>query len=242
MTVLLTFEKACAKGGNRVFALLKKVSADMSMDVIIWGASGHAKVVADILRKTGYAIAGFIDELHPERRGESFFGSTVLGGREQAEALLACGVRRAIVGFGDNERRLETGLWLQSRGFEWVTAIHPTAIIAEGVPIGTGTVICAAATICAGASIGIGAIINTQADVDHDCVVEDGAHLSAGVILAGGSSVARCAFLGIGSMVIEKRRVGANSLVGAGAVVLKDVPEGVIVVGVPARVIKEVQK
>lgn len=213
----------------------------MSKDVIIWGASRHARVVADILRLTGYTIVGFMDDMNPQRRGESFFGSTILGGREEIDGLLARGVRRAIVGFGDNAKRLETGRWLESCGFELITAIHPTAMLAEGVPIGPGSVICKMGMVGVCASIGHSTIINTLGDADHDSIMEDGAHISGGVFLAGGASVGRCAFLGVGAILIEDRHVGANSIVGAGAVVTKDVPENVVVAGVPARVIRKIE-
>ncbi len=221
--------------------LFVSLQADKSFrpgKVVIWGAAGHAKVAADILRLRGADVVGFIDDVNPERHGESFFGSAVLGGAEQLDALLRGGTRLAFVGFGNNPRRLEVARTLESRGFQLVSAMHPAAVVAADVEVGAGTLVAAGAVINPGSRIGNNVIVNTRASIDHDCVVEDGAHIGPGVSVAGHVCIGRCAWLGIGAAIIDKRRVGANSIVGAGAVVIRDVPEGMVVVGVPARVLK----
>lgn len=211
--------------------------------VVIWGASGHAAVVADILRLTGrYEVAGFLDDFARDRRGSPLFGSRILGGREQLDTLLASGVRHAIVGFGKCSARLEVATLLKSKGFTLVTAIHPRAVIAAGVPVGAGTVIAAGAVVNPNAAIGENVIVNTCASVDHDCVIEDGAHLSPGVRLAGGVHIGRGAWIGIGSTIIDKLHVGAGAIIGAGAVVVRDVPKQVVARGVPARVARKLKR
>ena len=211
-------------------------------DVLIWGAAGHAKVVADILRRNAYTICGFLDEITPDRRGESFCSATVLGDANQLQKIYESGVRKAIVAFGDNMRRLAVGELLEERGFELITAIHPSAVIALDALIGPGSMVAAGAVVCPGTEIGRCGILNTAATVDHDCTIADGAHIGPGAHIAGHVQVGRCAWIGIGGTIIDRRRVGARSIVGAGAVVIEDVPDRVLVAGVPARVIKSVKE
>ncbi len=204
--------------------------------VVIFGAGGHAKVVADILGCSGRDVAGFIDSLNPARKGETFFGHLVLGGADELPLLLAEGFVQAIVAFGDNRRRLDAGALLVAQGFTLVSAIHPSAIVAGDVRIGIGTVVAAGAVVNPSAVIGSGVIINTRASVDHDCVVEDGASVGPGACLAGNVRLGRCAFVGIGAALIENTSVGAGALVAAGAVVVRDVQPDETVMGVPATV------
>src|SRR5256885_10981839 len=211
-------------------------------DALIWGAGGHAKVVADILRQNAYAVCGFLDEATPDRRGESFCSATVLGDANQLQKIYESGVRKAIVAFGDNMRRLAVGELLEERGFELITAIHPSAVIAQDALVGPGSVVAAGAVVGPGTEIGRYAILNTAATVDHDCTIADGAHIGPGAHIAGHVQVGRCAWIGIGVTIIDRKRIGARSIVGAGAVVIEDVPDRVLVAGVPAKIIKSVKE
>jgi UDP-N-acetylbacillosamine N-acetyltransferase len=211
-------------------------------DVLIWGAAGHAKVVADILRRNAYTICGFLDEKIPDRQGQSFCGATVLGDANQLQKVYESGVRNAIVAFGDNMRRLAVGELLEERGFELVSAIHPSAVIAPDALVGSGSMVAAGAVVAPGAVIGRCAILNTAATVDHDCTIADGVHIGPGAHIAGHVQVGRCAWIGIGGTIIDRKRIGAWSIVGAGAVVIEDVPDRVLVAGVPARIVKSVDK
>src|ERR1051325_7384571 len=110
--------------------------------VVIWGASGHALVVADVLRLTGeYEIAGMIDDLNPERYGTAFGGTTILGARDLLPALIQQGVTHLIFGFGDCATRMKVAEEVRALGFQFATAIHPQAIVARDVTIGAGTLI-----------------------------------------------------------------------------------------------------
>jgi sugar O-acyltransferase, sialic acid O-acetyltransferase NeuD family len=211
-------------------------------DVLVWGAAGHAKVVADILRQNGYTICGFLDETTPDRHGESFCGATVLGDANQLEKIYESGVRKAIAAFGNNMRRLAVGELLEEQGFDLITAIHPSAVIAADALIGPGSVVAAGAVVGPGAVIGRCAIVNTAATVDHDCTIADGVHIGPGAHIAGHVQVGRCAWIGIGVTIINRKRIGASSIVGAGAAVIEDVPDRILVAGVPARVIKSVKE
>jgi len=211
----------------------------MKQKLVIWGASGHAMVVADIIRLRGdYEIVGFLDDVNPERHNTEFFGAPVLGGQEQLDILQRKGVKNLILGFGDCQARLRLSELVRAMGFYLPTAIHPQAIVATSVSIGPGTVIAAGAVVNPGSKVGENVIINTCASVDHECVVEDGVHICPGVHLGGRVTVGRGALIGIGATVRDRVRIGASSIIGAGAVVLDDIPDDVVAYGIPAKVIK----
>lgn len=208
--------------------------------LFIYGAGGHAKVVAEIARLNQWEVVGFIDGVNPQRKGESFYGSIILGGDEVLEDLLRSGVKHAIVAFGNNRLRGRTAEKLAERGFHLASAIHPSAIYAGDVEIGDGTVIAAGAVVGPSTTIGRHVIINTQASLDHECRVCDGAHLGPGAVVTGGVVVGECAWIGAGAVVSDHKKIGADSIVGAGAVVVKDVPEAVVAFGVPAKVSRQI--
>jgi UDP-N-acetylbacillosamine N-acetyltransferase len=209
--------------------------------VVLWGASGHARVIADILRAAGgYALEGFIEDVHPERKGEVLCGARVLGGREALPRLAAEGVEM-IVAIGDCAARLACADRAGAAGVAFATAVHPAAVLAGDVRPGCGTVVMAGAVVNAAAQLGRHAIVNSGAVVEHDCVIEDGVHISPGACLAGGVRVGRGAWVGIGAVVVEKVSIGAGSVIGAGAVVTKDVPGGVVAWGCPARVMRQAE-
>jgi len=204
--------------------------------VFIYGAGGHAKVVAEILRLNGFDVAGFVDGVNPNRRGSAFYGATVLGGDEVLDDLLASGVQQVVVGFGDNRLRSHTADRLVEKGFRLATAMHPNAICAADTYIGQGSVLASGVVVGPSTNIGRNTIINTQASLDHDCKVCDGAHLGPGAVVTGCVEVGECAWIGAGAVIADHKVIGADSIVGAGAVVVKDVPNSVVAMGVPARI------
>jgi len=207
--------------------------------LVIWGASGHALVVADIIRSRGeYEIVGFLDDVNPERHGTEFCGAPVLGGQEQLDVLKRMGVNHLIFGFGDCEARLRLSELVRAKEFCLATAIHPHAIVATDVPVGRGTVVAAGAVVNPGSRIGENVIINTCASIDHECVIEEGVHICPGVHLGGRVIVGRGAWIGIGATIKDRVRIGARSLIGAGSLVLNDIPDDVVAYGVPAKVMK----
>ncbi len=213
----------------------------MRKKIVIWGASGHAMVVADIVKLIdSYELVGFLDDINPERRSSLFCGFPIFGGKEQLDDLKRIGVSHILFGFGNCEARLKLTELVRARGFNLATAIHPQAIIGGNVSIGEGTVIVAGAVVNTGANIGENVIINTLASVDHECVVEDGVHICPGVHLAGRVIVGRASWLSIGVIVMDRIRIGAVTIIGAGAVVVKDIPDGVLALGVPAKVVKRI--
>ncbi|WP_028585071.1 acetyltransferase [Desulfogranum mediterraneum] len=197
--------------------------------VYIFGASGHGKVVAGALISAGYTVCGFFDDdvvLH----GRKFFGEPVLGGQEDFAVLEA---PVAVMGIGNG--RIRRMIMERFSLVQWLSVIHRTAWVDPAVTVGGGTVIFAGAVVQPDSRIGKHCIINTGATVDHDCVVGDYAHICPGVNLAGNVTVGAGAWVGIGSQVIQGVTIGAHAVVGAGATVTRDVPEGVTVVGTPAK-------
>jgi sugar O-acyltransferase (sialic acid O-acetyltransferase NeuD family) len=205
--------------------------------ILIYGASGHGKVIIDIVEREGrYKIVGLIDD-NPSVQGQDFCGYPVLGGFNLLEegAFRDC---RLVLAVGDNLAR--KSLWERIRplGYRLASAIHPSAQIGRDVSLGLGTVVMAATAINSGSRIGENAIINTGATVDHDCVIEDYVHISPGAHLAGNVHVGELSHIGIGVSVIQGIRIGRGVIIGAGAVVIEDIPDHVTAVGVPARVTK----
>ena len=207
--------------------------------LVIWGASGHARVVADIVRLTGnYNIIGFLDSIDLSRKGSNFCGATILGGLEQLEPLRKENVRYIFLGFGDCRARLTLSSVVKQFAFELVTIIHPRAVIAGDATIGSGSVIMAGVVINPGCTILDNAIINTSASIDHDSVISTGAHIGPGVTLGGGVTIGQGTWIGIGAVIKDKIKIGKNTIIGAGAVVLDDIPDGVVAYGVPAKIIR----
>lgn len=209
------------------------------MRLFVWGAGGHAKVVADAARRSGvWTVAGFIDDVRPERAGEEFFGSRVLGGREALAPLTVHESVAGIVAIGDCEARLRLSEWLRTEGFPVATVIHPAAVVAEGSRLGVGTFVAAGAVVAPDVEMGEAVILNTAASVDHDCVIGAGTHIGPGARLAGVVQVGRRSLVGTGAVITPGVRIGAECVLGAGALVVSDIPDGVVAYGNPARVVR----
>lgn len=208
---------------------------EQKQDVMVVGAGGHAKVVIDILRAAGFHIAAVFDDA-ASRRGEAFRGSTIVGSTADIPGYAAQnGLTAFVVAIGDNPTRLALGDKLEGAGLRAVSAIHPSALLAPGVSLGGGAVVMAGVCINADATLGRHVVINTQATVEHDCVLADGVHIAPGATLCGGVQVGACALVGAAAVVIPLLHIGAYAQIGAGAAVVEAVPEHARVSGVPAR-------
>jgi sugar O-acyltransferase (sialic acid O-acetyltransferase NeuD family) len=193
------------------------------------GAGGHAKVVIATLQAAGFEVTAALDD-DQSKWGSELLGIAVAGPLSAAPEY----ARRAVIAIGNNQMRRRLAAELNR--LEWVSAIHPAAVIHPSARIGVGTVVFAGAVIQPDAQVGGHVIVNTAATIDHDCLIADFAHLAPGVRLAGAVSIGEGAMLSIGASVIPGVRVGEWSVVGAGSVVLKDVESGVTVVGAPAAI------
>lgn len=206
------------------------------MKIVVLGASGHGQVVADILfqmwtKGREMELVGFLDD-DPALAGTRILGLPVLG----ALADLASVPHDCVaLGIGDNAARARVYAELAKARKHFVTAIHPSAILAPDVVVGEGAVLAAGAIANPGARIGENAVLNTGASIDHHCVLGPHAHVAPGAHLAGGVTVGEGALVGIGACVVQGVGIGAWSVVGAGAAVTLDVPERATVGGVPAK-------
>lgn len=198
------------------------------MSVWVIGAGGHAAVVIATLRASGEAVAGLLDD-DPATHGTECLGVRV-DGPIDADRLDG---RRAVMGIGSN--RVRHAIAERLGGVTWVSAVHPAAVVHDSVTLGPGAVVFAGAVVQPRTQIGRHVILNTGCTVDHDCDLGDAVHVAPGVHLAGGVALEEGAFMGIGSAAIPGVRVGAWSTVGAGGVVVSDLPGGIVATGVPAR-------
>jgi sugar O-acyltransferase (sialic acid O-acetyltransferase NeuD family) len=210
-----------------------------SKRVFVFGASGHAKVVIDILRLCGgVLIAGLLDDFKPI--GFECTGIPVLGTLADLPALAAEHINTAIViAVGDNWRRAKIAGNIRAilPQTSFVSAIHPSAQIAAGVPIGNGTVIMAGAVVNTGSQIGEFCIVNTRASLDHDSTMADYSSLCPGAITGGNVAVGAYSNVGMGAILLPEVKIGQHSVVGAGALVLKSIPDYMVSYGAPARLI-----
>ena len=203
--------------------------------MFVYGASGHGKVVADILLTGGTVIDGFIDD-SPSVQSTELLGIKVAGHGDWLLKQASIGPVAVVLGIGDNFAREEVANRCAEAHIEILTAVHPSAIVSPSVRLGPGVVVMAGAAINPDAQIEAGAIINTGAIVEHDCRVGEFAHLSPNAAMGGGSELGRLSWLGIGASVIHGVKVGSQTIIGAGAVVVCDIPGGVIATGIPARI------
>ena len=206
--------------------------------VVICGAGSHGRVVADIIEEGGqYRIAGFVDD-DLALQGSCVDGYPVLGGRGILQELRGTGIDKCIVGIGNNAARRELGSLVARLGWELVTVVHPSAQISQRVTIGEGSVVEACAVVKTGSSIGRLAIINSCVSIGHDVVLGEGVHISPGVNIAGWVEIGDGAHISMGVSVIPGVKIGKNVVVGANAAVIRDLPDNVVAVGVPTRIIR----
>lgn len=203
----------------------------------IWiiGAGGHAKVVIDAIRADGYfQIRGVLDDGKSRDSGD-FCGSPVEG-RITPETIRRLSIDAAIIAIGDNRSRKHIVDRLGDFSF-WVTIRHPSATISDTAEIGDGAFIGAGAVVQADAHIGAHTIINTLSSVDHDCVIDDFVHVAPGAHVTGSIHIDEGAFVGTGASIIPGVTIGSWSIVGAGSVVIRDIPARSTVAGVPSKLL-----
>lgn len=200
--------------------------------LMIVGAGGHGKVVADAALLAGWQDIRFVDARFPE---QTRLRQWPIIGTDREVLKNPPDVDGVVIAIGNNRTRLALQQRFQAAGWTIVSIIHPAAVVSPFAQIGAGSVVFAGAIINIDAHIGEAAIINSGAVVEHDCVLGQAVHVSPQAALAGGVTVGDCSWIGIGSSVRQGVHVGAGVTVGAGAVVVADIAEGLTVAGVPAR-------
>lgn len=205
-------------------------------DVLIYGASGHAKVIIDIIEQAGiHRIVGLVDETGAV---DNLMGYQVV---TNVEYYFANGVRSGVVAVGDNWQRcrLVSKVIDKCPGFNFVTAIHPSVRLSRDIFIGKGTVVMAGCNINPGTKIFDHCIINTGSNIDHDCTINDFASVAPGATLGGNVVVGECSAVGLGVSVIQKKEIGSHTVVGAGAVVINDIKSRCIAYGNPCKIVRD---
>ncbi len=208
----------------------------MRGDLVIVGAGGHGRVCAEIAAAAGWTVAGFLDASRPA--GEIVNGHPVLG-RSLGEIRNThpSGKAQVFIAVGDNHRRKALFEGAAALGYEVAALVHPAASVSPTASVGAGSVLMAGTIVNANSSIGRYCIVNTASSLDHDNVLEDGVQICPGVRSAGGVRYRALAFIGTGASIIPGIEIGAHAIVGAGSVVIRDVPEDAKVAGNPARAI-----
>ena len=198
----------------------------MSEKVIIIGASGHGKVIADIVRKNGASVCGFLDD--------DLSKPGVVGLVSDCVKYPDC---RFVIAIGNNGIRKKIAQAYPELCY--YTAIHPRAVLAENVQSGDGSVVMANAVINPDAVIGKHCIINTASVVEHDCKVGDYAHISPGAVLCGTVTVGAGTHIGANAVVRNNCSICADVVIGCGGCVVKDITDAGVYAGVPAERIKK---
>ncbi len=195
------------------------------------------KVVADAAERAGYKIAGLLDSY--KAKGTPWFGYEVVGTEEDYGQLAGDGAA-CFVSIGDNAVRARVVQKMVDLfpNIMFATVVHPAAAIARGVEIGPGSVVMAGAVINPDTQVGEHCIVNTRASIDHDGSVGDFATVSPGACLGGNVTLGAHSVIGLGANVIHGMEIGAHTVVGAGSVVVRSLPERVVAMGVPCRVVR----
>lgn len=200
----------------------------METNITLYGASGHSKVIIDILNCNSVTITAIIDD---NPKTNTILGMPVVKNTDTDFSK----VQHMIISIGNNKVRERISNQIK---VDYVNAIHPTAILSRTVALGKGTVIMAGAIVNPDVTIGNHCIINTCAVVEHDCHIADFVHVSPSVSLAGNVTVGQGTHIGIGAKVIQGITIGKWATIGAGAIIIKDIPDYAVVVGNPGKIIK----
>lgn len=201
--------------------------------VIVFGAGGHGRAIAEVATKAGWRVAGFVDD-DPGVK-ERQYGSHIFGDREWLQRSIPRGWRIAL-GVGDNQVRKTIAEFLRANGIGMATIVSADAVVSASCEIGDGAVIMPGAVVNAEVIVGSGAILNTCSVVEHDARVGDFVHIAPHATLGGGAQAGELTFVGMGAAVLPAIRVGRRCVLGALSLATMDIPDGETAYGVPARV------
>lgn len=205
----------------------------MAGKLIIIGAGGHGRVCAEVAKAAGLTVVGFCDT--GKGIGETVNAIPVVAsGPGDLPTAYGPSETELFIAIGDNDRRAELSAEAADLGYRLPALMHPSAIVSETASVGDGTVLMPAIVINANSRIGRGCIVNTAATLDHDNALEDFVQISPGVHSAGTVRYGARTFVGTGAAIIPGISIGVGAVIGAGATVVRDVADGVRVVGVPA--------
>lgn len=202
-------------------------------NVLIIGAGGHGKVVADtLIAMDGATQIAFLDDRFPGLSQVSYW--PVVGRADQIECYRDQ-FAEVVVAIGHSETRLDYAQRALASGYQLPVVVHPFSYVSPSAVLGAGTVVFAGAVVQSDVKLGMACIINSGATVDHDSYLGTGVHVSPGANVGGGVEIADCTWIGIGASVREYIKIGSHVIVGAGASVVSEVEDEAVVIGVPAR-------
>ncbi|WP_445736484.1 NeuD/PglB/VioB family sugar acetyltransferase [Mariniflexile sp.] len=204
--------------------------------IIVIGASGHAKVIIDIVEKQGdFEIFGLIDSF--KNIGDKVFDYSIIGNEKDIPNIIKDNnIIGGVIAIGDNFTRMQlyNKIIAIYNDFQFVSAIHPNAVIGKNVTIGNGSVIMAGVVINSDSKIGIQTIINTKSSIDHEAKIGNFSSIAPGVTIGGDVTIGKCSAVSLGAKIIEGIHIGNNTVIGAAALVLKSFGNNQVVFGVPA--------
>lgn len=209
--------------------------------IVVFGDSAHARVVLDAIEKQGlYRPVGLL----ARAGGPSVVaGCRVLGSEDEVLPGLAGQIAGGVIAVGDNYLRWRIARRVEELipGFPFLSVMHPGALIGSRVTIGPGATVLAGAVVNPDCWLGAHSIVNTGASLDHDSVLGDFASIAPGAVTGGYAAIGEGSAICLGAAISHRVRIGQHTVVGAGAVVLRSLPEKVVAYGVPARIVRRRQ-
>jgi UDP-N-acetylbacillosamine N-acetyltransferase len=197
--------------------------------IFIYGASGHGKVIADIIQASGFTVGGWIDD------------DTTKNCLSWSDFCTLHSHANIALGIGSNILRSTIVAKIKQAGHNLPVLIHPTAVVSPSAILQEGTVVMPLCVINADVKIAAGAIINSGSVIEHDCTIGDYVHISPNSSIAGNVTIGNYTHIGIGTSIIQGITIGEKSIIGAGATVITNLPNQITAVGIPAKIIKGIQ-
>lgn len=208
--------------------------------IILFGGGNQVHYTIDIIEKENkYEIVGIIDSVHPI--GSERYGYTVIGRQDNLIPIInQYRVDAGLITIGDNWSRFKVynSIIEQVPSFEFINAIHPSVIIGKNVELGFGVVMMAGVIVNPLSKIGNFTFFATGCQVEHDCIIEDYASVSAGSVMGGYVTIGKFSAITLGVTILDRLKIGENSVIGSGSLVLKDIPDNVLAHGNPINKVR----
>ena len=211
--------------------------------LILLGNGGHSKVIEEALKESKLVseIAYLDDNQNIEINSSCKANKKILGNLNMIyNKELQKEFNYGFVSIGNPMIRLKWINELLNNGYKVPVIIHPRAWVSKSSILGNGSLVLSQSTVQAEVLCGKGTIINNCASIDHDSILKDGVHIAPGANIAGNVEIGEMSWIGIGASVIQGVKIGSHATIGANAAVINDIPPSVMAVGVPAKVIKQI--